>query len=47
MTSLIKGFLFVVLTIPAAIWAVSSPFVGGLTLLACLFTAGQALGRSS
>ena len=47
MTSLAKGFLFVVLAIPAAIWAISSPFIGGLTLLACLFAAGQALGRSS
>jgi hypothetical protein len=47
MASLAKGFLFIVLAIPAAIWAISSPFIGGLAVLACLFTAGQALGRSS
>lgn len=47
MISLVKGFLFIVLAIPAAVWAVTSPFIGGLALLACLFTAGQALGRSS
>lgn len=47
MASLAKGFLFIVLAIPAAIWAISSPFIGGMAVLACLFTAGQALGRSS
>jgi hypothetical protein len=47
MASLAKGFLFIVLVIPAAIWAISSPFIGSMAVLACLFTAGQAFSRSS